>query len=514
MYRKLTLLLLFALLNSALLFGQAKNPVATATDFMRANLEDLQLVESDITDMIVNNQVVSKHNKVTHIYFKQSHAGIPVHNAIFNINLLENGEVFHYGNRFERELAKRVNTTTPQISMEQAVANFMQQFNIPGETPQIVEQKDAMHATFDHRTIALEPIEVALVYQPTKSKAVRLAWNVTFYETNAQHWWNARVDAVTGQVIDFFDQVLHCEFDTPGCTDETHNHGAGAADYTPVPFVETTTSGDEATYRVFPLFIESPNHGDRTLEVNPADVVASPFGWHDINGEEGPEYTITRGNNVHAYHDIFNQNSSFGDEPDGGDSLCFDFPLDLSTNLPFTQLDPLVTNLFYWNNLVHDVWAYYGFDEAAGNFQETNYSGEGVGGDYVRAEALDGSGTNNANFATPPDGSNPRMQMYLWGGVLPNTDINTSLDIIEPSIIAGSYPHVPGGFGGQFPGDTLVGEVVLVNDGVDTTTDACDPIQNGADLDGKIAMIDRGNCQFGVKALAAEQQGCYCGDYL
>lgn len=35
----------------------------------------------------------------------------------------------------------------------------------------------------------------------------------------------------------------------------------------------------------------------------------------------------------------------------------------------------------------------------------------------MRAEAADGGGINNANFATPPvDGSPARMQMYLWPG--------------------------------------------------------------------------------------------------
>ena len=60
-------------------------------------------------------------------------------------------------------------------------------------------------------------------------------------------------------------------------------------------------------------------------------------------------------------------------------------------------------NLFYWNNVIHDVTTGYGFDEAAGNFQVTNYSGDPGGGDDVRAEAQDGSGTNNANFDTPPE---------------------------------------------------------------------------------------------------------------
>jgi hypothetical protein len=36
--------------------------------------------------------------------------------------------------------------------------------------------------------------------------------------------------------------------------------------------------------------------------------------------------------------------------------------------------------------------------------------------DAMRAEA-DGSGLNNANFATSNDGSAPRMQMFLWGAL-------------------------------------------------------------------------------------------------
>ena len=53
------------------------------------------------------------------------------------------------------------------------------------------------------------------------------------------------------------------------------------------------------------------------------------------------------------------------------------------------------------NNIMHDLWYQYGFDEASGNFQDTNYGKGGVGGDYVNADAQDGSGTNNANFGTP-----------------------------------------------------------------------------------------------------------------
>ncbi|HWP40395.1 MAG TPA: M36 family metallopeptidase, partial [Tepidisphaeraceae bacterium] len=52
------------------------------------------------------------------------------------------------------------------------------------------------------------------------------------------------------------------------------------------------------------------------------------------------------------------------------------------------------------------------------------------------ADAQDGGGTNNANFATPPDGFAPRMQMYLFTS--PNPDRDGSLDNM---IIVHEYGH-------------------------------------------------------------------------
>jgi len=59
---------------------------------------------------------------------------------------------------------------------------------------------------------------------------------------------------------------------------------------------------------------------------------------------------------------------------------------------------------------MHDLFYLYGFDEESGNFQDSNISERGKGGDAVVANAQDGSGNNNANFATPPDGQTPRMR--------------------------------------------------------------------------------------------------------
>src|SRR5690606_24234943 len=168
------------------------------------------------------------------------------------------------------------------------------------------------------------------------------------------------------------------------------------------------------TYNVFAMPVENPFYGSRTL-VSGTDAVnteASPYGWHDTNGSPGADYTITRGNNVHAYEDE-DANNSGGFSPNGGSSLVFDYPFNMNYSTGNKSQSAAITNLFYWNNIIHDVAYVYGFDEVSGNFQQNNYGKGGSSNDYVMAEAQDGSGTCNANFATPTDGHRPRMQMYI-----------------------------------------------------------------------------------------------------
>jgi len=151
--------------------------------------------------------------------------------------------------------------------------------------------------------------------------------------------------------------VISCSF---GDAHEAHNHEANTFE---APMGPVTLDDYEATaaalvgggsYNVYPLGIESPNHGNRTIVNDPAVANGSPFGWHDTNGASGAEFTITRGNNVWAQDDI-NGNNGTGSSPNGGSSLNFNFPLNLN-NAPSTFLDAVTTNLFYWNNIMHDVW--------------------------------------------------------------------------------------------------------------------------------------------------------------
>jgi hypothetical protein len=94
--------------------------------------------------------------------------------------------------------------------------------------------------------------------------------------------------------------------------------------------------------------------------------------------------------------------------PTGGDCVVV-YP---ASSAP--DVYPGAVSLFYYNNLMHDYMYSIGFTEALWNFQQDNFGKGGAGKDGVQAEVQDGSGTDNANFSSPFDGSNPRMQMYLF----------------------------------------------------------------------------------------------------
>ncbi len=176
-----------------------------------------------------------------------------------------------------------------------------------------------------------------------------------------------------------------------------------------------------ASYRVFPVPVASPDHGTRVLVTNPHNTTASPFGWHDTNGIAGAEFTTLQGNNVHVYLDRDANNAPDGAGPDGSALLSFDFAY-LPTMVPSQYFEALAVNAFYWGNMAHDIFYRHGFDEAAGNFQANNYGRGGLGGDYLKMEVADGSATNNLNWTLSPDGTSPRLQMFIWTSTVPNRE--------------------------------------------------------------------------------------------
>jgi len=153
-----------------------------------------------------------------------------------------------------------------------------------------------------------------------------------------------------------------------------------------------------------------------------------------------------------------------------------------------------VVNLFYTTNWLHDWFYDAGFDEAAGNAQADNFSRGGLEGDAMDAQALDFSGTDNANMYTPADGAPPRMRMYRF------LNTATQATVTAPVAAAGGYAAAGAAFGPQ--NFDVTGAVVAA-----APADGCSPPTNAVALAGKIALVARGSCEFTAKALNAQNAG-------
>lgn len=486
---------LFMLLGILSLQAQSQQEIIQT--FLEKHHVQQGLTKEDISHWQVSSQHISNTSGATHVYFHQTYQGIPVSNGIANV-AIKDGEVKSMGNRLVPHLRERITTQTPSIAPLQAIHKAAQALDLaPPQNLRALEPISTQHFIYNNGGISKENIPVKLVYHATPTGQVVLTWDLSIYTLDAQHWWSVKIDAQTGELVNKVDWVVHCNFNHNGQQQGPHTHIQSVPEQLAAP--EILQQPDQ--YTVFALPIESPSHGARSVVTNPADILASPFGWHDENGVAGAEYTITRGNNVHAYEDG-NDIDFPGYSPNGNAVLEFNFPY-VPNNGPLSFQDAAITNLFYMNNMMHDVWYHHGFDEASGNFQANNYNRGGLGFDAVQAEAQDGGGTNNANFATPGDGNQPRMQMYLW---LNNVEGNY-LVVNSPAAVAGSYNAIGASFGPPLPSTPITANLVLAEDPNAPINDACEPLINGAALSGNIAVIDRGTCFFADKVLAAQNAG-------
>ena len=327
------------------------DPEQVVDDYLACSCSDLNLTGDDIANKHITTKFSSTHNGVTHLYYIQTLNGIDTANGVMNFNVDTSGEVVgEVRSSFVSDLkGKARGHRDPTITAEDAIRCALADFGLPSTSS--IEQVSgaggfAQESTFSGDGISQDDVTAKLVYYGLESGDVELAWELKLNTLDQNFGGNIWVKAQSS-----------------ACNILDKSNWIDALD----------------RYEVFAMPKESPNNGARTIVTNPADPVASPFGWHDTDGVTGAEFTTTRGNNVCAQTDIDGNNANgsndvgCGEEspPNGGPSLDFAgavVPLDL-TQAPFTYRDAAVVNAFYWNNILHDVLYHYGFTEVSGNFQ-------------------------------------------------------------------------------------------------------------------------------------------------
>ncbi|KAG8826207.1 hypothetical protein FRC18_010116 [Serendipita sp. 400] len=247
--------------------------------------------------------------------------------------------------------------------------------------------------------------EPTLEYYTKQDGSLALTWVVQVQTPAGDHWYEAFVDAsnTNGDLVATNDFV----------------HGA--------------------TYKaVDPQFQDVSQSGAYKSFTDPEDKVASPQGWHKSGTAD------TSGNNAISYK---GKETATSKQSGSGQ---FDYSYDTSVSATSGKnVDAARVNTFFLSNKIHDINYRYGFTEATFNFQDDNFSKGGEGGDAIRISVQDGGGTNNANFASPPDGEPGQMRMYIWTRSTPNRDGDLSNDVIAHEQTHGTTNRMTGGGSGR-----------------------------------------------------------------
>ena len=207
-----------------------------------------------------------------------------------------------------------------------------------------------------------------------------------------------------------------------------------------------------------------------------------------------PGATVTTGNNVDAFANLTAPDGFGGGDlrPSTTAPNVFDYPYDFTKQpgASTTNVQSGAVQLFYTLNFMHDFFYDAGYDEAAHNPQADNYGRGGVAGDPLTAQAQDVGGRNNANASTPADGASPRIRMYVFDGFATKKLVTPSGDREVNTVAWGPKSFLQAG---------TLAEV--------SPALGCDPIDNPADVAGKVALIDRGVCSAQIKVQNAQAAG-------
>lgn len=489
-------------LLSMSIWAQESQILGTAKNHLAAEVP--QLKSSDLNDLEVQTHYTDSKTNIEYAYIQQNLGGYPIYGAVANF-ALKDGKIVYMTQTFQTDIQQRIGNQSAVNQVNDILATIAQNIGfVLNETAYLDENFGSY-----------------LMYYPTEDGKLNLCWvtHLNLQEDGQPKIMEVVANAQTGEVYSKFNQLLSCEFDNDSFSNPlTEFKQSEQVEWLNAQYASQMLA-DGSSYRVFDLPVEAPTFGDRTLVDNPSDATASPFGWHDTNGAEGHEFTNTQGNNVTAVNDqnslglnwLFNGGSyTFQGFAEGGSSLTFDFPIDFTRNL-YESADASTTNLFYINNIMHDLWYHYGFTEAAGNFQVNNYGNGGVGGDQVYAFGQTGEAMgymNNAMFGTPSEGGNPYMIMFMWTS---NQGDNHLFSVTTPGQYQGNYDGVLAGFGGSLPSPALVQNLAVIkNDntgGSGDPNDGCGNVTNASELNGKIVLIKRGQCDFVVKVKKAQNAG-------
>ncbi|MEP6794975.1 MAG: M36 family metallopeptidase, partial [Saprospiraceae bacterium] len=293
---------------------------------------DFGLSPADLAEFSISSSYTTEHLNITHVYLEQRYQDISVFNGILNLNLMGD-RLVSFGNRWINDLHSKAPSAVPDITAQSAVAQSAAHLghNFPNAIEIRKEQNKTGQFTkviFKGDGLSQTDIPAELMWLEGEQKNIFLFWKVEIAEIDNENIWDIFIDAHSGAFIRKDNMVMHCSFDQPTNHFQKKDNKLNLVLQPESPVMVTPDS----SYNVFPMPVESPNHGPRSLVTRPWTSAgtgnqAVTLGWHK---DGTTNYRITRGNNVYAYEDI-NHDNLPGYSPDTI-NLRFDYPYTPSIN--------------------------------------------------------------------------------------------------------------------------------------------------------------------------------------
>jgi uncharacterized repeat protein (TIGR01451 family) len=455
-------------------------------DFLRANHALYGLTAGEIDALHFIGESVSPQSGLRMVRIEQRVDGLTVFQSETRFLLDREGRVWRsLGLLVPSGATVAALPTQPRVSAPEALALAMKSVGITLDAARM--RSEGAGTRLEVHDDQVGKVASALVYVSVAPGRLVPAWRQVTFTAGDSDWYTL-VDATTGTLLWRKDIREHVSTQPARFSVYVQGDGVTPAD-SPAP--------QSPSNAVLGAGMQFPEIARTTVSMFTAqDLTASPNGWIPDGG------TTTTGNNVDACVDdivtppamernvcdigaIDNNGRPVGNPDGGGNNRDFlgaaprdfsyspaplggnpdagDDPTGTGTSLPFTDPAALgveadanqvrfrrgsITQIFYIANWYHDQLFNMGFDEAAGNFQTTNFSGMGTGNDPIRADVQDGAGVNLPSFSTPPDGASGRLTMHLFPFPDPNRDSALDAEIAIHELTHGLSNRLIGNAGG------------------------------------------------------------------
>ena len=178
---------------------------------MNSNLMKFGLTTKDVSDWVIESEVSSEDTKVTSYYIVQRFQGIEIFNAQSTVSVKE-GKVINMGNRFKKDIGKKINSISPSLSVIEAINSAYSHLGIEAKPSFSIVETINKNAFKLSDGIQEDLISAKLVYQPTSDDKLKLAWAFQFYSPDGKHLWDLRIDALNGTILEKNDLTVSCNF--------------------------------------------------------------------------------------------------------------------------------------------------------------------------------------------------------------------------------------------------------------------------------------------------------------